>query len=60
MTPLPLPFPLFDANTTAGGEPLGNLPDWDLSDLYAGEDAPELDRDWACLLYTSPSPRDRG
>ena len=49
MTPLPLPFPLFDANATAGGEPLGNLPDWDLSDLYAGEDAPELDRDWAWL-----------
>ncbi|MBO6789709.1 MAG: M3 family oligoendopeptidase [Dinoroseobacter sp.] len=49
MTPLPLPFPLFDANATAGGKPLGNLPDWDLSDLYAGEDAPELDRDWAWL-----------
>jgi oligoendopeptidase F len=49
MTPFPLPFPLFDANATAGGEPLGNLPDWDLSDLYAGEDAPELDRDWAWL-----------
>ena len=49
MTPLSLPFPLFDANATAGGEPLGNLPDWDLSDLYAGEDAPELDRDWAWL-----------
>ncbi|MBS0565411.1 MAG: M3 family oligoendopeptidase [Proteobacteria bacterium] len=36
--------PLRDANATAGGG-LGNLPDWDLSDLYSGEDAPELARD---------------
>ncbi len=37
--------PLYDANATAGGEPLGNLPEWDLSDLYASADAPELKRD---------------
>ncbi|MFO1174444.1 MAG: M3 family oligoendopeptidase [Paracoccaceae bacterium] len=39
-----LPRPLRDANATAGGG-LGNLPDWDLSDLYTAEDAPELARD---------------
>ena len=44
---LPLPFPLFDANAASGG--LGNLPDWDLSDLYAAPDAPEFSRDMAWL-----------
>ena len=39
------PFPVRDANASAKGEPLGNLPEWDLSDLYTGEDAPELKRD---------------
>ncbi|ALG90981.1 MULTISPECIES: M3 family oligoendopeptidase [Actibacterium] len=42
------PVPVFDANATAGGS-LGNLPEWDLSDLYTGEDAPELTRDMAWL-----------
>jgi oligoendopeptidase F len=38
---------LFDANSNAGGSenPLGDLPEWDLDDLYTGEDAPELKRD---------------
>ncbi|UWQ36213.1 M3 family oligoendopeptidase [Leisingera aquaemixtae] len=40
-----LPFPVRDANATAGSGGLGNLPEWDLSDLYASEDAPELTRD---------------
>jgi oligoendopeptidase F len=40
-----LPFPLRDANATAGGKDLGNLPEWDLSDLYTSEDAAELKRD---------------
>ena len=40
-----LPVPLRDANPTSGGKNLGNLPEWDLSDLYTGEDAPELTRD---------------
>ena len=44
---LPLPFPLFDANAASGG--LGNLPDWDLSDLYTAPDAPEVARDMAWL-----------
>ena len=37
--------PLFDANATAGGRNLGNLPEWDLSDLYSAPDAPEVARD---------------
>ena len=42
-----LPRPVFDANAAAGG--LGNLPDWDLTDLYAAPDAPEIARDMAWL-----------
>jgi oligoendopeptidase F len=42
---LSLPSPMFDANSTAGTKDLGDLPEWDLSDLYSGEDAPELARD---------------
>ncbi|SMY08696.1 M3 family oligoendopeptidase [Flavimaricola marinus] len=34
----------FDANT-AGGSPFGDLPEWDLSDLYPGQDSPEIKRD---------------
>ncbi len=40
--------PFFDANTpghTPGGNSFGNLPEWDLSDLYSSQDAPELKRD---------------
>ncbi len=40
-----LPFPVRDANAVGGTDNLGNLPEWDLSDLYSAEDAPELDRD---------------
>ncbi|MBY6139195.1 M3 family oligoendopeptidase [Leisingera daeponensis] len=40
-----LPFPVRDANATASSGGLGNLPEWDLSDLYNSEDAPELARD---------------
>ena len=41
---------LRDANAIpAGGEPLGDLPEWNLDDLYTGEDAPELARDLAWL-----------
>ena len=45
---LTLPRPVFDANATAGGG-LGKLPEWDLRDLYTGEDAPELARDMGWL-----------
>jgi oligoendopeptidase F len=37
------PSPVFDANATSGE--FGDLPEWDLSDLYANPDAPELKRD---------------
>ncbi len=48
---------LFDANAT-GGNSLANLPDWDLTDLYAAPDAPELarDMDWvdsACADFAA-------
>ncbi len=44
--PLTQPTPLFDANAAGGaGDALGPLPEWDLSDLYASPDAPELQRD---------------
>ena len=49
MTPFPLPFPIRDVQTDAGGEPLGDLPTWNLDDLYAGPDTPELKRDWDWL-----------
>ena len=39
------PFPVRDANASSGSKGLGDLPEWDLSDLYAGDDAPELQRD---------------
>ncbi len=44
-----LPQPAHDANANAKGGDLGKLPDWDLSDLYTGTDAPELARDMAWL-----------
>ncbi len=39
-----LPRPVFDAKTS-GGRDLGDLPVWDLTDLYESPDAPELKRD---------------
>ncbi|GGH21953.1 oligoendopeptidase F [Cribrihabitans marinus] len=53
-----LPFPVRDANASAGGKDLGDLPEWDLSDLYISEDAPELKRDldWlesACASFAA-------
>ncbi|MFV0490914.1 MAG: M3 family oligoendopeptidase [Pseudorhodobacter sp.] len=44
---LPLPSPVFDANTAGKG--FGDLPEWDLSDLYPAPDAPEFTRDMAWL-----------
>ncbi len=44
---LPLSRPVFDANASGGG--FGKLPEWDLSDLYSGPDAPEFARDMAWL-----------
>lgn len=53
-----LPFPVRDANAGGGADALGNLPEWDLSDLYASESAPELKRDldWleqACASFAA-------
>ncbi|WP_341211518.1 M3 family oligoendopeptidase [uncultured Limimaricola sp.] len=48
--------PRFDAATETGGRPLGNLPEWDLSDLYPAPDSAEIknDIDWleqACAEF---------
>ncbi len=43
-----LPKPVFDAAAGHTGE-FGDLPEWDLSDLYAATDAPELERDLSWL-----------
>jgi oligoendopeptidase F len=40
-----LPVPVRDANATSGSKDLGKLPEWNLDDLYTGEDAAELKRD---------------
>ncbi|MEO3479509.1 M3 family oligoendopeptidase [Phaeobacter sp. CAU 1743] len=40
-----LPFPVHDANAGGGSDAFGNLPEWDLTDLYTADDAPELARD---------------
>jgi oligoendopeptidase F len=42
-----LPRPVHDANASAQG--FGDLPEWDLSDLYARPDAPEFGRDLEAL-----------
>ncbi|TAG15361.1 MAG: oligoendopeptidase F, partial [Rhodobacterales bacterium] len=44
---LPLPHPVFDANAASGS--FGDLPDWDLTDLYPSPDAPEYAADMAEL-----------
>ncbi|MEQ8256017.1 MULTISPECIES: M3 family oligoendopeptidase [Roseovarius] len=40
-----LPKPAFDVNAASGSDNLGDLPEWNLDDLYTGQDAPELKRD---------------
>ena len=40
---------LHDANASGGSDNLGDLPEWDLSDLYSGQDAPEIARDQSWL-----------
>ena len=57
--PASIPSPAFSAQSaTKGDNRLGNLPEWDLSDLYAAPDAPELaaDLDWleaACADFAN-------
>lgn len=53
-----LPFPVRDANAAGAASPLGDLPEWNLEDLYTGEDAAELKRDldWleqACASFAT-------
>jgi oligoendopeptidase F len=50
--PLPLPLPLFDANASTGG--FGDLPEWDLTDLYPSPESPEFARDMDWLKQTCP------
>ena len=50
--------PVHDAEPAAGARDLGDLPVWDLSDLYPAPDAPELKRDldWledACARFAA-------
>jgi len=50
------PQPVYDANATSGD--FGDLPEWDLSDLYSSPDAPEFmrDMDWlekACADFAA-------
>lgn len=41
-------MPVFDANPAGGHNQFGDLPEWDLSDLYPSPDGPEItaDMDW--------------
>jgi oligoendopeptidase F len=53
-----LPTPVYDASAAGSATPFGDLPEWNLDDLYTGEDAPELKRDldWleqACASFAS-------
>ncbi|MDK3019734.1 M3 family oligoendopeptidase [Pseudodonghicola flavimaris] len=43
--PFPTQRPAFEKPEAGGAAPLGNLPDWDLSDLYPSPEATELKRD---------------
>ncbi len=43
--PFPAPKVLRDVNASHGTDGLGDLPEWDLTDLYTSPEAPELERD---------------
>ncbi|MEM9139292.1 MAG: M3 family oligoendopeptidase [Pseudomonadota bacterium] len=49
------PRPVFDAENTVGGAALGDLPVWDLSHLYDGTNAPELERDFKSIEEATPA-----
>ena len=49
----------FDAREPAADAALGDLPEWDLADLYAGPDAPEIARDTDWLARRVPRLRRR-
>ena len=53
-----LPLPQFVRDANAAGSGFGDLPDWDLSDLYPSADGPEFARDMAelersCLAFAA-------
>jgi oligoendopeptidase F len=48
---IPTTRPVFDANASGGG--FGDLPEWDLTDLYPAPDAPEFARDLAWLMQAT-------
>ncbi|MGB7240740.1 MAG: M3 family oligoendopeptidase [Sulfitobacter sp.] len=50
-----LPILLRDANSNGAAAPLGDLPEWNLDDLYTGEDATELKRDMDWLEQSCAS-----
>jgi oligoendopeptidase F len=55
---LQFPFQRFSANSNHGNQSLGKLPEWNLDDLYTGEDAHELKQDlnWletSCLNFAN-------
>ena len=55
---LQFPFQRFSANSNHGNQSLGELPEWNLDDLYTGEDAHELKQDlnWletSCLNFAN-------
>ncbi|MDP5305965.1 M3 family oligoendopeptidase [Paracoccus spongiarum] len=54
--------PRFDAAEPAKDRPFGSLPEWDLSDLYAAPDAPELaaDLEWLAAATTDFAARYQG
>ncbi|TDL90915.1 M3 family oligoendopeptidase [Meridianimarinicoccus aquatilis] len=43
------PTPVHDANATGANGGFGDLPEWDLTDLYPAPDSPELEKDLAWL-----------
>ncbi|WP_417249901.1 M3 family oligoendopeptidase [Celeribacter sp.] len=43
--PFSLPLPVYDAEAVSGDTEFGDLPEWDLTDLYPADDAPEVKRD---------------
>ncbi len=43
------PSPAYDANAASGHNAFGDLPEWDLSDLYTAPEAPEIAHDMAWL-----------
>ena len=46
---MPHARPAHDADPARGAKDLGDLPEWDLADLYASPDAPEIKRDLDAL-----------